>query len=1182
MSKLTKKVSTTIVSIATVVSLSGAGALLPMTAYGITVEELTAQINSLLATIASLQAQLAAMTGAPAAGTVPAILLSSGDLTLGSKGAAVKALQQFLNGAGYKIAASGAGSPGNETEYFGSLTKAALAKFQAANGISPATGYFGAITRAKLSSLSVVAPAAAVSEAAPAAVVAAGAGLSVAASASQPAATLAPGDASRIPFTRVILTAGTSDVIVNYLTVKRVGLAADASLASVVLLEEDGGQIGLKKTLNSDHTANIGEAMTIKAGTSKTVVVAANRAAAGGSYAGQTVALDVIGVGTSAALTAAFPIIGTTHTINETLTIGSVTMARGPLDPGASQTKEIGTEGYTFSSVKVTAGSAEKMYLKSIRWNQTGSAGSGDLVNVKTYVDGVAYDTTISSDGKYYTTTFPASGILIDKGFNKEVAVKGNITGGSARTIDFDIAKRTDLYLVGETYGYGTIPPQTGGSSACSSADSAAFCSSEDPWYDAAQVTVSSGTITISSWTAVSAQNIAENLADQPLGGWTVTVKGEPISVASMKFTVTADNSTAGSASSGNLDDIDNIKLVDESGKTLAGPLDAADTGTTGTITFTDTVTFPVGVTNIKMVGKLGTDFANNDTVAASTTPSSQWTSITGQSTGVTITAAPTSAVSGQTMTVKAGALVISVSSVPISQTVIAGTKNFEFARYILDTASSGEDVRLTSFPPEYNVGTGGSATDLTNCFLYDDGTALTTSNSTGANPTAAASSTNTFTFTGTGLTLTKGTSKTLSLKCDIKAGAAGRYSWGYDSSADPDPTGLTSGQSITETENDSAGQTMIATASGSLSVALDSSSPSYAIVAAGQEATLAKIKFTATNEDIDLKQVALQLTDIASNTREDLIGNKVTLWDGATYVGEAVFSYSDFATSSAIQAGVFRVPKDSSKILTVKGTIAGISVSGPLTRSGDLLKVDYDGDNEGLDGNYGTGVGSGITITPAAGDTGSSGVRIMKSFPTISKIDLASTKLINGDIGLLRFKISANSSNDVGLYKFTVRLATTSVVAASLNAYAYTDSGFSTPVSGVNSGGKLMNTDLNLSTNWASSDSDLNIIPDSAGTAVVLQIPKDETRYFEVRATITGADASGDSLSTQLQGDAAYPSLSGWMGSAATIDADTNDDFIWSPNSTTTVGITGYDFTNGYSIVALPSSNITPQVLSY
>lgn len=69
------------------------------------------------------------------------------DLTIGSSGADVTALQNTLIAAGDSIAAGATG-------YFGSQTQSALAKWQAANGISPASGYFGPITRAKISSTS--------------------------------------------------------------------------------------------------------------------------------------------------------------------------------------------------------------------------------------------------------------------------------------------------------------------------------------------------------------------------------------------------------------------------------------------------------------------------------------------------------------------------------------------------------------------------------------------------------------------------------------------------------------------------------------------------------------------------------------------------------------------------------------------------------------------------------------------------------------------------------------------------------------------------------------------------------------------------------------------------------------------------------------------------------------------
>ncbi len=70
------------------------------------------------------------------------------DLRFGMSGEDVSMLQKYLNSSGSVLAASGPGSPGNETTFFGVLTRSALARLQSMNSISPAVGYFGPITRA--------------------------------------------------------------------------------------------------------------------------------------------------------------------------------------------------------------------------------------------------------------------------------------------------------------------------------------------------------------------------------------------------------------------------------------------------------------------------------------------------------------------------------------------------------------------------------------------------------------------------------------------------------------------------------------------------------------------------------------------------------------------------------------------------------------------------------------------------------------------------------------------------------------------------------------------------------------------------------------------------------------------------------------------------------------------------
>ncbi len=72
------------------------------------------------------------------------------DLELGMNGEDVRALQKYLNARGHIVAASGSGSVGNETAYFGPATRAALIAYQSAQGIAPAAGYFGPKTRASV------------------------------------------------------------------------------------------------------------------------------------------------------------------------------------------------------------------------------------------------------------------------------------------------------------------------------------------------------------------------------------------------------------------------------------------------------------------------------------------------------------------------------------------------------------------------------------------------------------------------------------------------------------------------------------------------------------------------------------------------------------------------------------------------------------------------------------------------------------------------------------------------------------------------------------------------------------------------------------------------------------------------------------------------------------------------
>ncbi len=107
----------------------------PKGAQAATSAELEAQVQALLAQIASLQG---GASSASCFGFTRA-------LTVGSQGADVTALQNFLAAKGYfNVAATG---------YFGAITQASVSAWQAANGVMPAAGYFGPISQAKYNSV---------------------------------------------------------------------------------------------------------------------------------------------------------------------------------------------------------------------------------------------------------------------------------------------------------------------------------------------------------------------------------------------------------------------------------------------------------------------------------------------------------------------------------------------------------------------------------------------------------------------------------------------------------------------------------------------------------------------------------------------------------------------------------------------------------------------------------------------------------------------------------------------------------------------------------------------------------------------------------------------------------------------------------------------------------------------
>jgi len=1128
-------------------------------AKAVTIEELQAQIQGLLAQIASLQ------SGGSTGSTGGTCFTFTQTLRQGSTGAEVMQLQKFLNSKGFTVAATGAGSPGNETSYFGPATKAAVIKFQNANaaqiltpvGLTAGTGIWGPSSRAAANAMCTGGTTGGTTTPPPT-----GAGLSIMAG-SQPANSLAPKGAARVPFTTFVLTNNSGSVVtVNGVTVERTGLAQDAAFSGVVLIDSNNVQLGTSKTFNSNHQATIGDTFTLNPGETKTLTVAGNMASSLTSYTGQVAGIAVVGINTSVPVSGSLPISGAQQTLNDTLTIGTVSTSSSSFDPGAAQTKSIGDTAVRFSGIRFTAGSGEDLKLYSVRWRQVGTAAGSDISNVVTVVNGTSYPATVSSDGKYYTSVFPG-GILITKGNSVDVYVQGDLTGtnSASRTVDMDIDKVTDVYFVGQLYGYGIAPSGT-----------------YTPWYNGKVTTIQGGTATtIGKANEVPSQNIAVNVANQPLGGFVTDFKGEPVSVTQMVFNFNLSSQDATDRL------LTSVSLVDENGVVVAGPKDAVDNaGTAMTVTFTDTVTFPVGRKVYTLKGRVDSDVSDGQTITASTTPSG-WSSPTGQVSGNSVTISQGN-FSMNPMTVRAAALAVSVSSSPASTTIVAGGQGITFANIQFNATQSGEDVRFSSFTLDSdgdNLALAGSLANLSTCQAFDGATPLNTGSNV-VNPSTTATTTAgvdiAFTLDAP-LTVPKGTVKTLTIKCNVSsnADANAQYQIGMGSTniAAIAATGVTSGNSVTPTGSGANGQVMQVATAGTVTLtsqSVDVSQPALSRVPAGTSGvTIGNMKISATNESVTIQKIGLALGGTATSTNgrygtnstgsagssNSGVGDvvKAYIYNGATLLGEATFTgSSQSATSTLITPLV--IPANSDVTLTIKADLAPISVS-DTGGIGDVVAIDPE-NAQGV----GNQSGSQINV-PAANTNGVNGVQMTKSVPTVALgTGACSGNACNGANQVLKvFTVTANQAGPVSIWRLIFNIATTSASASSTLLTVLDENG-------------------NTATSTFGVQQDGGVAGRTIFTGGPLIIPAGKTYTFKLTGTVTPLSGVTNwsvvttllGTSTNNKGVGTSPST---IATTTSVLATQGYEFIWSDNATTTASINTVDWFGGAFINGLPSTGI-------
>ncbi|MFC1629775.1 peptidoglycan-binding protein, partial [Patescibacteria group bacterium] len=518
--------------VAITIILACAVMLIPSSAQAVTSAELQAQIDALLAQLSTLQTQLAGLDGGTTT-TVTGCTITSFDQNLkqGMSGDDSKCLQIVLNSAAdTQVASTGVGSPGNETSYFGPLTKAGVIKFQekyasevlASWGLTSGTGYVGSTTRAKLNELLAggVEPTDPTDPTDP--TTPTGAGLTVALAADTPASSTLVTGQSVASLAKITFTNGdNAEVKVTTIKLKRLGISADATLANVYLFDgatrlTDSASVSSGVITFTDSTGIV----KIASAASKTLTVKSDIAS---STSGETVG---VGINTAADVSTDASSVNGTFPVNGNLmSIASGTLAGASFNttttPSAASISPQSDYAVWQNIVSVTT---RAVNLTRISLREIGTINYADLQNFRLYVDGVQVGSAVAGldANGYVTFDLSADAKKLEAG-SRTIKVVADIIGGSSRTFSFSLRVAADANFVDSQYGVNVLPE----------ANSTTFSARTT-----GTQTVSSGTLTFTKASDSPAGNVVNGASNATLAKYELRAAGEKVKVESLMVAV--------------------------------------------------------------------------------------------------------------------------------------------------------------------------------------------------------------------------------------------------------------------------------------------------------------------------------------------------------------------------------------------------------------------------------------------------------------------------------------------------------------------------------------------------------------------------------------------------------------------------------------------------------------------
>jgi len=664
-----KTLATSVVSIAMVFSMVG---MTVAQAAALTSAQVSAIVSLLQSfgadagTVANVEATLSGtpVTSMPAMTSGTSAYTFTSDLTIGSTGAAVTALQNIL------IAQGDLAMPAGVAEgYFGALTQAALAKFQTANGITPAAGYFGAKTRAFVNGMGGGVSVTPVTGATTGTVTSAGS-VSVALAATSPVNSTIVSPSATALLAQYVFT-GSGQV--NSVVLQRTGVSSDNTLVNVYLYSGATRLTDAATVANGVISFNNPNGLFTVNG-SQTISVRADVAS---SQGGETVGVSLTSLQTSGATAAVnVNVMGSTQSIANNGNPAGVTIGAQAV---VNSSVNAGTVNYNVWQAPVTV-STRSVYLDALTLKYIGSAPASAFQNLSLYVDGSKVSTATINGNDFAVFDLSASPYTLTTG-SHTVSVHADIVGGANYNGSFTLQNEADImladsqlqgvYVAALTQSQTIFTQNVGGTI---SINAGSITVSQDPSFVTTQVTGGSTNVAI-------AQYLLQDF-------------GESVKVS--QLTVLPVLSGA-SASTGDTGSLNNVGLYVNGAQVGSLTNWSATTSPSG-------ITFNLGSSLVVQAGQTVTLTVKADTI------NSVYGNYTGGNLSVVLSGPannaqgltsnalstiPAASVTSNALTLGVGQVTLAKNTAYANQSILANTPNQEIGSFILQQNSS-ENAQLT------------------------------------------------------------------------------------------------------------------------------------------------------------------------------------------------------------------------------------------------------------------------------------------------------------------------------------------------------------------------------------------------------------------------------------------------------------------------------------------------------